>query len=98
MEHCCEALKKRLDIDDPITPFSYSPSFRTYSVQSVNHLGKEIIQYCPFCGKKFPEPLNNEWHRILEEDYGVKNTFSAVRNKKKLAEFRTDEWWKNRGL
>jgi hypothetical protein len=98
LEHCCERMESSVDRGSDISPWHYNERYRTYSVQSVNHPGAEIVDYCPFCGSKLPVPLNDEWRRILKEDYKLNDPISAVRNNKKLAEFRTDEWWKKRGL
>lgn len=55
------------------------------------------ISYCPFCGTKLPVELSDYWFDILEIEHGIVDT--AGEDKAKVpAEFRTDEWWKKRGL
>jgi Zn-finger nucleic acid-binding protein len=57
--------------------------------------GFEAMNYCPFCGAKFPERLDGELSKILQTEYGLE---SWKEYKKAPKEFKTDEWWKKRGL
>jgi hypothetical protein len=59
------------------------------------------MDYCPFCGKKFPNDLNDEyWDTIIKEVgaeyYPTDENYD--KNKPLPGEFKTDEWWKKRGL
>ena len=61
------------------------------------------IIYCPWCGTKLPKELGEEWCNALEEEHGL--TIDDFRDQKgrwdesKIpAEFRTEEWWRKRGL
>lgn len=61
------------------------------------------FQYCIHCGTKLPESLEKEWTKIILEKFGVtadlKSDESVAETLKQLPEeFRTDAWWKNRGL
>jgi hypothetical protein len=96
--YCCHQMELSLDENDDISPWSYNARQRSYYVKSVNHPGSAQVNYCPFCGTKFPEPLFDEWWRILEEEYGFENPGSARREGLVPPEFQTDEWWKKRGL
>jgi hypothetical protein len=98
MKHCCERMTASVDGSSEISPWSYNARQRSYYVQSVNHPGAELVDYCPFCGAKLPEPLFDEWWRILEEEYGFENPGGARREGLVPEEFQTDEWWKKRGL
>ena len=71
----------------------YVPNIRAYILLN-NHIyksGYEYLDYCPFCGSKFPERLDDKLSEILKleswKDY-----------KKAPSEFHTDEWWRKRGL
>jgi hypothetical protein len=57
--------------------------------------GFESMNYCPFCGAKFPKRLDEELSKILRSEYGLE---SWKDYKKAPAEFHSDEWWKKRGL
>lgn len=54
-----------------------------------------IMDYCPFCGAKLPERLDDKLTEILQKEYGL-NSWRDY--KKAPKEFHTDEWWKKRGL
>jgi hypothetical protein len=55
------------------------------------------MSYCPWCGKKLPKELGEEWCRIIKERFGFEEIF--VEEWETLPqEFKTDEWWKKRGL
>ena len=59
------------------------------------------IDYCPFCGAKLPENLIDErWDTIMNElgpDY-LPDDDGNPPKKERPEEFKTDEWWKKRGL
>lgn len=55
------------------------------------------ITYCPRCGAKLPEDLVDKWWDIVEEKFGIDGLFDK-RIKDLPEEFKTDEWWKKRGL
>ena len=61
-------------------------------VKCVSHLS-----YCPFCGSKLPNDLVHEIYDILENEYKIEGPdiykFTNVPE-----EFKTDEWWKKRGI
>lgn len=53
--------------------------------------------YCPWCGKKLPASLTDEWWDVLEKEYGILDPRGDDREKVP-PEFWTDEWWRKRGL
>ena len=73
------------------------------------------LKYCPYCGKKLPPTLNDEYFMCIDMDYGPEylpgyaNRFWSPRDnmlfkagfpepKPLPDEFKSDEWWKKRGL
>lgn len=52
------------------------------------------INYCLWCGAKFPDDLSEVWRITLLQDYGIdpKNYEQVPVN------FKTDHWWRERGL
>ena len=79
----------------------YSPSNRTYSVASIGGWYPSVIYYCPFCGAKLPEDLYDKKYEIIKAELGSEYLPDSDGNppKKELPpEFRTEEWWKKRGL
>ena len=83
----------------------YEEDTRSYILMSNktpdDYMGSPIC-FRPFCGKKLPEPLDPE-DTIIDEygpDY-VKYTFDPKYKElppEVKQEFKTDEWWKKRGL
>jgi len=55
------------------------------------------LDYCPWCGTKLPDSLDEKWCKIVKEKFGYDNVF-AEEWAKLPEEFKTDAWWKKRGL
>ena len=97
MKHCCEnmtdvLLENRLYI-------GYNPKFREYFVNRKDD--KMIVFgliYCPWCAKKLPISVRSQWFEALEKEYGLDDPWSDEQDKLLPEEFKTDEWWKKRGL
>jgi hypothetical protein len=83
--------------DHPYTsPIIHIPSIRTYAILNKRECGGfEPMDYCPFCGAKFPDRLYDKLTEILRSEYGLE---SWKDYKKAPAEFHCDEWWKKRRL
>lgn len=102
-EYCCDDMKRL--IQDDKSPLAYEPTRRLYSLVSDANSFKtknEIcigfnICYCPKCGTKLPKALSNEWFKIVKKEFGIANGLDE-RIKDLPQEFKTDEWWKKRGL
>jgi len=98
MKHCCEQMnefvhqtKGTFDSDDIIY---YSDCFDEYGI--VIHDGGcsyIAVQYCPWCGKELPPTKRNQWFDELEK-LGIDDPVTA----EIPPEFRSSEWWKQRGL
>jgi hydrogenase maturation factor len=96
-DFCCDLMYESIIEDKTI---SYNQIVRHYGlhyilpndIKCVSHLS-----YCPFCGSKIPKDLVREIFEILRKDYGIEDPdiceFTNVPE-----EFKTDEWWKKRGI
>lgn len=97
-EGVCESLSYYIDggDDEGMTSIIHIPNIRTYAILNKKEYGGfEPMDYCPFCGAKLPERLDGKLTEILQKEYGL----TSWRDYKKAPkEFRTDEWWKKRGL
>ena len=97
MKFCCSEIKRFLD--NPDDPVSYNKVFREFYIDCE---GTEIcltLDYCPWCGNKFPNSLRNEYFEILDNEYSIDISISEIKTHKNIPEeFKTDEWWKKRGL
>lgn len=101
--HCCELMD--LFLDDIRVPIVYSPVSREYSLLMLEdgkkrgrmHAVQRIV-YCPWCNKKLPESLRDKWFEILEKEYNLDDPRREEQESLIPEEFKTDEWWKKRGL
>jgi hypothetical protein len=92
---CCDWFKEHFyEYEDEI--FVYHPCFRRYGVKVPERLGGGTITifHCPWCGAKLPENLGDKWFEEVEKALGTDDF--EPRNAPK--EFKSDEWWKKRGL
>jgi len=103
--HCCQKLISTLQEFN--TPLVYDPQTRSYLMQyhsSIERSKKnglivcETLRFCPFCGKEFPLDLHDKLFEILEQEYTTEGLAQKVRAGNVPEEFKTDAWWKNRGL
>ncbi|MEX0940512.1 MAG: hypothetical protein WDZ41_04075 [Candidatus Babeliales bacterium] len=95
---CCDILKE--SVSDLRSPLGYSPKIREFFIASKDN--KHIVQavnYCPWCGEKFPKDLRDEYFEILKSEYNLELCiFDIKKNKNLPEEFKTDQWWKKRDL
>jgi hypothetical protein len=135
MKYCCETLKDEIERECPIThkrPIFYDAKYRSYGIileEDETKMDEEdpglyksyiTMQYCPFCGTKFPPDLGNKWSTIVWEELGPEYLIESRAEFQKFLckhqgkeyvpdpdlpkakplpkEFKTDEWWKKRGL
>lgn len=90
---CCEHMG---DILTNYKIVSYRESIRLFSLDLLVGMQKEIW-FCPWCGTKMPDNLDTAWQRTLREEYALQDPIFDDKDKVPQ-EFRTDEWWKKRGL
>jgi len=102
-EFCCEQLEAL--IENPDCPLRYLSYKREYVITVPRSYLKKnevsmsyAINNCPCCGKAFPQSLSDEWYDIVEEKFGITDFFDKKQLKKITKDFKTDEWWKKRGL
>ena len=104
MKYCCSRLNHEIEDSQQNGDgcINYLPERRMFGI--VINRDKKIyqpIEYCPFCGSKFPKDLVEEYWDYLVQDAGQKYypTDENYDPKRPIPpEFRTDEWWKKRGL
>ncbi len=102
-QFCCKAIK--LLINDPESPLEYEPARRLYSLVSIpkafrkkNELTVAFgISHCPRCGKELPKELTDEWLSIVEKGFGIDGILDEKIDSLPQ-EYKSDEWWKKRGL
>src|SRR4030095_4774843 len=101
--HCCDLMD--LFLNDIRVPILYLPVSREYSLLMLED-GKKRgrmnavprIDHCPWCSKNLPESLRDKWFEVLEREYNLDDPHRKEQEKLIPEEFKTDEWWKKRGL
>lgn len=98
-EFCCSLLRNNITLENIVRDgqvVMYDPTTRRYSVRVIKRKGfLSPIKFCPYCGKTFPQALDEERYNTIMNEFGEE----YWRNEQKLPpEFQTDEWWKKRGL
>ena len=82
----------------------YSRRLRSYGLLNYcgdwNDVDPVGILYCPFCGTKLPSSLDEvDMEPFLRKEYGwTDNDCWGYPMRELPEEFKTDEWWKKRGL
>jgi hypothetical protein len=102
-EHCCESFAST--VEDSRVPVAYQPRFRgrVLSLQAPDEetvngwrradSPQQAMAFCPHCGTRFASDLGSEWYDTLEA-MGFDEPFRDDIPE----EFRSDRWWKERGL
>lgn len=94
--HCCELMDKFLE--DPKVPLEYYPICREYGLILQDSPAIDILYYCPWCGEKLPESLRDQYFETLKKEYDVVPELNVQDDPNIPQEFKSDEWWKKRGL
>ena len=96
MKHCCSEM--RFFIEENKLNIGYDARFREYYIFFKPKCGasKQTVSYCPWCGQKLPESLRDEWFDIMRNEYKLDDPCDDKRRIPR--EFRSDKWWKKRGL
>ena len=92
---CCRGMY--VELVDGIAEFD--KTFKCYYIHLYSHW--QTLAYCPYCGMKLPNLLCNEngddpYSDALEEALG--KDYCDITEDEIPEEFKTDEWWKKRGL
>lgn len=98
MKHCCDNMEYYATIKNSL--LEYSPEDRGYNFL-ITHTTRgthQSMEYCPWCGTKLPEDLGEKWVAVIKEELGYDDPFFELGYDNLPEEFRTDAWWKKRGL
>lgn len=85
-------------LNDARIPVQYYPISREYGIPLKGSSAIQLLSYCPWCGKKLPKSLRDEYFDILEKEYGLDNYDIDDHPERIPEEFKSDEWWKKRSL
>lgn len=90
-DYCC--IKMNNIIEEGEVPIIYCSKFREYGIKICNSDAYQAIDYCPWCGKKFPVSLRDEWFDTLEK---MLQNFDGFADRRIPDDFQSDKWWKER--
>ena len=98
MDCCCKRLFDEINCNKK-TNIIYDSPLRCFGIGTIEFYTP--MDYCPFCGKKFKDSLVDEyWEYLIAEAgaeyYPTDENYDPTRPVP--SEFRSDEWWKKRGL
>ncbi|MCP5468591.1 MAG: hypothetical protein H7A32_04915 [Deltaproteobacteria bacterium] len=87
-------MKKHLQEKEVL--IDYEPKFREYGIfASPEKTSVQIISFCPWCGKKLPSSLGDQWFKEIMDELHI----DPVHDEEKITqEYKSDSWWKQRGL
>jgi hypothetical protein len=73
---------------------TFIDQFREYGIEYREGFGGGIqkMTYCPWCGRRLPKPLREEWFAVLDEQ-GLEPEDPRV-----PSEMRSNAWWRARRL
>ena len=94
--HCCKMMTDF--IKDPRVPIRYNYVFRGYYLIMNYSPAVQGIFYCPWCGVELPRDLRDDLFEILEKEYGLEPSAVFENDPLLPEEFKSDAWWKKRGL
>jgi hypothetical protein len=105
-EFCCRDIQLKVQASKndkhSMKCVEFDLSTRSFSIYVYMNPKLSIcITNCPFCGAKLPENLIDEKDDTIYKELGADYLYDDDGNppKKELPEeFKTDEWWKKRGL
>lgn len=88
-----------INLEDERVQIFYSETMRRYYINVIDQnkvSATQALFYCPWCSMKLPKSLNKKYYEILENEYylDVDDIYKGVVPE----EFKSDEWWKKRGL
>lgn len=95
--HCCKIMAQILS--ENRAHISYEPQLREYYIDMRNEpMVGHHLYYCPWCSIKLPKSLRDEWFDTLKIEYNLDNPWKKEQENLVPDEFKSDEWWKKRGL
>jgi hypothetical protein len=92
-EFCCDKLNLYVS---KVSFVTYIPFLREFSIK-VGRCVYQSVQYCPWCNKKLPKSLRADFFETLHKEHDLIPELFFL-EKEVPEEFRSDAWWKNRGL
>lgn len=83
-----------LFLNDKRDPIFYNSIFREYYIKLNDQPNIITFSYCPWCGKKLLDSLRANYFDIIFDELKL----DGDEDIRLPVEFKSDEWWKKRGL
>ena len=87
---CCLAMY--YDLEDGYIMYDPVLNCMSYKTTTMPSEDRQVMAYCPHCGSKLPD-YNDEFFSEAEKIVGKDGDLDELPE-----EFRTDEWWRKRGI
>ena len=81
-------------LDEGKLPINYSPRLREFSINLSRTSAVQLLNFCPWSGKKFPRSVRTEYCDILES----RGIDPPIDSKLTPDDMRDESWWIERGL
>lgn len=91
---CCDDMREAIEECKIV---DYDCQVRDYGINYGKNRVK-MLNFCPWCGFKLPESLCSKIFDVIQHEYGIRWEADLENFTNIPKEFRTDEWWKKRGL
>lgn len=105
VEICCQRMKyclkdERESKSSNIIYIEKIRSYRIYAYMGLSHkrVTVDSIYYCPWCGAKLPAELSDQYYQEIENLNLPLTKVDSIDRRYIPQEYRTDMWWKKRGL
>lgn len=85
-------------LEEGKVPINYNCIFREYAIYLNDIVALQGLLYCPWCGTKLPSRLGEKYFEILTQEYNISDPYDKKQAKSIPEEFKSDKWWKKRGL
>ena len=96
--YCCQ---EWIDgcVNEDAVPISYHADIRQYYLICDSRVSwVQKINHCLYCNHKFPEDLYAQYSELLEKEHGLDEVTAWRYPERVPEEFKSEEWWKKRGL
>ena len=98
-EYCCERM--RIVMESRKYDMYYDKQFSHYLCERRDRGPKWSWDFCPFCGKSI-KSKSEQYDKVLLKEFGISTKEDGFNwntlDERLPNEFKTDEWWKKRGL
>ena len=103
---CCDKITRIINTSE--YPINYDPTLREFSLRLLDFFEGlneqyipsassmyvlQLMEYCPFCGSSLPSSLRDEWFDTLRA-----MGFEDPLEQDIPEEYKSDAWWKEKGL